>query len=68
MLVFAAVAFIFISNYGGIPGADHFTRATSFHKKAENAYKKGKHEKAEKLHKKAQTLREKGEKIIFRGS
>ncbi len=48
--------------YGSMPGADHFTRAANFHKRAQKAYRKGKSEKAEKLYKKAQIIREKAEK------
>ncbi len=62
VLALAAVSVIFIANYGGLPLADQFTRASNLHRRADEAYKKGKHAKAEKLHKKAQMLREKGER------
>ncbi|MCK4521442.1 MAG: right-handed parallel beta-helix repeat-containing protein, partial [Nanoarchaeota archaeon] len=57
---------LFSRFYGGMPGADHFTRASNFHKRAEKAHTKSEYTKSEKLYKKAQILREEGEKIIFR--
>jgi len=56
---------VFVKFYGGLPTADHASRAVQFHKKAEEAFKKGKHKKAEKLYKKAQQIREKGERKRF---
>ncbi|MBU4502924.1 MAG: hypothetical protein KKA79_10095, partial [Nanoarchaeota archaeon] len=64
IIILVGGLFLFSQFYGGMPGANHLTRAAKFHKKAEKAYTKSKHTKSKKLYKKAQILREEGERRL----
>jgi len=64
LLTMIAGLFLLSKYHGGIPGSDPLSRATTFHKRAQNAHKKGNYKKANMLYKKAQTVRESTHKKI----
>lgn len=58
ILIIVAVSIITTRYYGGMPQESPLSRATTLHKKAQDAHKRGKHKKAQKLYKQAQKIRE----------